>query len=113
MLGNSMANFQYTPNNKWTHPVYLYGDNSSLQQSSSITDISRSMEKSSSKENHVPVQGHQHGNDSDSEEELRRTPSPGAGAAESGTDLVQSPPVDGLTRPKCTSSPVLSKFLPF
>ena len=105
-----MADFQYTPNNKWTHPVYLYGDNSSLQQSSSITDISRSVEQLSSKENHAPVQSHRDGNDTDSEEEFRRTPSPGARATESGTDLVQSPPADGLIRPKCASSPVLSKF---
>ena len=110
MVGNSMADFQYTPNSKWTHPLYLYGDHSSLHQSSSITDISRSVKQSPSKENNAQIQSRRDGSDSDSEEDLRRTPSPGAGTKESGADLVQSPPAEGLTRPKCASSPVLSKI---
>ena len=105
-----MAEIQYTPNSKWSYPVYPLGEESSLQligdQSSSISELSGSTEKSpspSSVKRNLQLEDI----DSDSEEELRRTPSPGVGGGTTGGNLVQSPPAEGLTRPKCASSPFL------
>ena len=106
MVGYGMADLHHT--NKWSHQVYKYGSSSSSQQSGDASQTERSMAQPASVVKPAPVSSRD-ACDSDSEDDLRRTPSPVTGGEESGTDLVQSPPVDGLTRPKCASSPVLSK----
>ena len=108
MVGYNIAEVQYTPNSKW-YPVYPLGEESSLElngdHSSSIMELSKSPELTPTS----AARNLQKELDSVSDEELRRTPSPGVGVESSGSALVQSPPAEGLTRPKCASSPVLSK----
>ena len=109
-----MSGVKFTPKSKWPYTALQFGDESNLQlqedQSSSITELSRSPDQSSISpvSRNLQLQ-QQKGLDSDSEEYLRQTPSPSAGVEVRNSGLVQSPPIDGFARPKCTSSPVTSK----